>query len=300
MLPCTGTLYPQTIAVLGGTGRFGASFIHEFLNHGLTVRILARSPGKAAKRFPRADVQQGNMMCVSDVKRALDGASVAFLMTPVGGNDDVQIELRVARSAITAAKACQMPHLIFLSLIQPPRSTGVPMLDVKSRIENMLVASGLPFSSLRTGCYMDAWLAFFPLFMKLGIYLLPIGAHHKFSFTSQKDVARIAVSLIRQNKILNGAIDVIEPQARSLKDVLDFYQAAAGRNLIPVGNWLLPVLTLLRPVVFRWLYPTGDSRMRLFNYFNENDWIGNAHQLVEVLPEFRVTSMREYLWAKFH
>jgi len=238
-------------------------------------------------------------MNVSDVKGALDGVAAAFLITPVGGNDDDQIELRAARCAIKAARAVQLPHLIYLSLIQPPRPTGIPMLEVKGQIENMVMASGVPFSSLRTGCFMDTWLSFFPMFMKLGIYLMPIGTQQKFSFTSQQDVARVAVSLIRQHKVLNGTIDIIEPQTRALIDVVKLYQAATGRKLIPVGRWLRPVLTLLRPVIFRWIYPTGASRVKLFNYFNENDWIGNARQLAEVFPEFHVTSMRDHLWARY-
>jgi len=299
MTRCAGSLPLQTIAVLGGTGRFGTPYIHTFMNHGLIVRVLARSPDGVRKRFPTADVRHGNMLNISDVKKILDGAAAAFLITPVGGNDDTEIELRAASCAIKAAGAVQLPHLIYLSLIQPPRPTGVPMLAVKRQIERMLMASGVPFSSLRTGCYMNTWLSFFPVFMKLGIYLMPIGPHHKFSFTSQQDVARVAVSLIRQHKVLNGRLDVIEPRARALTDVVNLYQAVAKRNLIPVGRWLLPVLTLLRPVLFRWIYPTGASRVKLFNYFNENDWIGNARQLVEVIPEFRVTSMRDHLQARY-
>lgn len=299
MTRCSGTSKLQTIAVLGGTGRFGAPYIHTFMDYGLNVRVLARSPDMVLKRFPSADVLHGNMMNVSDVKKTLDKVAAAFLITPVGGNDDTQIELKAARCAIKAARAVKLPHLIYLSLIQPPRPTGVPMLEVKGQIESMLMASGVPFSSLRTGCYMNTWLSFFPVFMKLGIYLMPIGPRHKFSFTSQQDVARVAVSLIRQHKVLKGAIDVIESRARALIDVVDLYHAVARRNLIPVGRWLLPVLTLLRPVLFRWIYPTGASRVRLFNYFNENNWIGNARQLAEVLPEFRVTSMRDHLRARY-
>lgn len=293
----SGTFQPQTIAILGGTGRFGVPYIQTFLDHGLNVRILTRSPVKVTKSFPTADVLRGNMMSVPDVKRVLDGVAAVFLITPMGGNDDVQIELRAARSAIAAARAVQLPHLIYLSLIQPPQPTGVPMLEVKRHIELMIMASGLPFSSLRTGCYMDIWLTFLPMFMKLGIYLMPVAPHRKFSFTSQQDVARVAVSLIRRDRVLNGTVDIIEPQARAVNDVVKIHRATSGRRLIPVGSWLLPVLTLLRPVVFRWAYPKAASRVRLFNYFNKNDWVGDAHQMAEVLPGFHVASMWDYLRA---
>ena len=192
----------KTITVLGGTGRFGAPYIRTFINQGLSVRVLARSPDKVIKRFHKADVRRGSIVRVSDVKEALLGSAAAFLITPVGGNDDVGLELKAAHCAIKAANTVQLPHLIFLSLIQPAYPTGIPMLDVKKQIEDLIMTSGVPFSILRTGCYMGIWLSFFPKFMKSGVYLMPIGPTRRFSFTCQEDVARVAVLLIRQKKVL--------------------------------------------------------------------------------------------------
>jgi len=282
------------VAVLGGTGRFGRPYIREFLAQGLDVRILARAHRRVARRFPSALVMGGSMMEPAAVTRLFQGAAAAFLITPVGANDDTNIELRAARTAVTAAKSTQLPHLIYLSLLQPLRPTGVPMLDVKGQIESLAMSSGVPFSSLRTGCYMDIWLAFFPLCMRLGLYLFPIAAGHRFSFTSQRDVARVAAALIRRHKVLNGPVDIIDPLPHSLEDVLRLYRAATGRKLIPLGRWLLPLLKLLRPTVFRWLYPCGASRVPLFSHFNQNDWVGNPRQLSELLPEFQITTMQEH------
>jgi hypothetical protein len=142
---------------------------------------------------------------------------------------------------------------------------------------------------------MDIWLTFFTLFMKLGLYLLPIALDHHFSFTSQRDVARVAVLLLRRKTALNGPIDVIDPQARTLQDVIDLYQAATGRRLRPIGHWLLPILKALKPTLFRWLYPSGASRVSLFSYFNANDWVGDPHSLSKLLPEFFVTSMEDHI-----
>lgn len=290
---------PPIVAVLGGTGPFGAPYVDEFIDQGLTVRVLARSPQTAAGRFPGAEVRRGSQLCVAHVKDIMNGASAAFLITPVGGNDDVGIELAAARRTIRAAQATRLPHLIYLSLIQPTPATGVPMLDVKRRIEEMARAGGLPFSSLRTGCYMDTWLGFFPRCMRLGIYPMPIGPGHRFSFTAQRDAARIAVSLILSGKIIDGAIDVVDPRPRSVGDVVDLYRSIARRRLIPAGRWLLPVLILLRPTLFRWLYPRGASRVALFDYLSGNDWIGDCGPLTAALPGFKVTTMEDYLHARW-
>jgi uncharacterized protein YbjT (DUF2867 family) len=293
----TGARHRPIIAVLGGTGRFGAPYVDEFIGQGLTVRILARSPQKAAARFPGAEVRQGSMLGFTQVKDIMNEAAAAFLITPVGGNDDAGIELAAATCAIKAARATRLPHLIYLSLIQPTAVTGVPMLDVKGRIEMMAQAGGLPFSSLRTGCYMDAWLDFFPLFMRLGLYLMPIGPGHRFSFTAQRDVARIAGWLIRHERIIGGAIDVVDPRPRSVTDVVHLFRAIAGRRMIPAGRWLVPALLPLRPTIFRWLYPKGASRVALFDYLSRHDWIGDAGPLAAALPWFRATAMEDYLMA---
>ena len=279
------------VAVLGGTGRFGAPYIREFIDNGMQVRILARSPQQVAKRYALAQVVPGSMMRLSDVNAALQGACAAFLITPVGGNDAVRIEVEAAQTAIMAARTTGLPHLIFLSLIQPVRPTGVPMLDVKGEIEAMALAAGIPFSSLRTGCYMDTWLSFFPLWIRLGLYLFPVASGRRYSFTSQRDVALAAALLIRQHIVLHGAVDVVDPCPYTLQEVVDFYQAESGRRLTPVGNWLLPILKLLKPILFRWISPISASRISLFSYFNDHDWVGESSALNEVLPGFRITSM---------
>jgi uncharacterized protein YbjT (DUF2867 family) len=296
MAPATEKKANRTvIAVLGGSGRFGGPFIREFLDQGLTVRVLARSHRKVSRRFPRAQVVRGNMMRLADVAHIFQGAAAALLITPMGGNDDPGIELKAARTAATAAAAVRLPHLIHLSLVQPPKPTGVPLLDVKTRIEAEIKSAAIPHSCLRTGCYMDIWLAFFPVFMKLGFYLVPIAPDRRFSFTAQRDVARAAALLIRRKKVLNGPLDVIDPRARSLREVIDLHTAVTGRRLRPLGRWLLPVLKALKPTLFRWIFPSGASRVSLFGYLNENDWVGDPQGLSKLLPEFQATSMEEHI-----
>jgi uncharacterized protein YbjT (DUF2867 family) len=288
-----------TIAVLGGTGHVGIPYISEFLAQGLKVRVLARSPERVAGRFPGAEVIQGSMMDADDVRGAVEGADAAFLITPIGGNDDAGIELRAARAAITAAQAARLPHLIFSSVIQSNEPTGVPLLDVKLSIEEMLEESGLPWSALRTGCYMEDWLEFSPTLLKRGIFFFPISPTHQLSFTSQRDVSRAAVALLRQHRILYGSLDVIEPVTRTLNEVARVYGEQSGRKVVHAGGSLLPLMKALRPVVFRWLKPVLASKVQLAGYFDTHDWVGDPSQLAAVLPGFRVTSLERYVEEKY-
>jgi uncharacterized protein YbjT (DUF2867 family) len=287
-----------TIVVLGGTGHVGIPYINEFLSQGLKVRVLARSPERVARRFPKAEVIWGSMMNEGDVRSALDGADGAFLITPIGGNDDADIEVRVARAAIVAAKDTRLRHLMFASIIQSNGPTGIPLMDVKGEIERLLEKSGVPWSALRTGCYMDDWLEFSPSLLKKGIFFFPIRPTHHFSFTSQRDVSRVAVQLLRQHRVLHGSLDVIEPVNRTLNEVARLYSEHLGRRVVHTGGSLLPLMKLLRLVVFRWLNPVLASKVRLAGYFDTHDWFGDPSQLTAALPGFRVTSMERYLREK--
>jgi uncharacterized protein YbjT (DUF2867 family) len=283
------------IAVLGGTGHVGVPYITEFLAEGLQVRVLARTPEHVARRFPRAQVVSGSMMNEGDVTRVLSGADAAFLITPIGGNNDTGIELRAARAAVAAARETHLSHLFYASLIQPDQLTGVPLIDVKAQIEDMLAASGLPWSSLRVGFYMEDVLGLCPRLLKRGLFFFPLPTCYQISFTATRDVARVAVELLRRRRVVNGSLDVIEPITRTLADVASAAGEVQGRKVVASGSWpFLSALRLARPLLRR-SNPVMFSKVTMLDYFSRHDYVGNPNQLTEVLPGFEVTSMESCL-----
>jgi hypothetical protein len=65
-----------------------------------------------------------------------------------------------------------------------------------------------------------------------------------------------------------------------------------------LGRWALPLVKLLKVLLFQWCYPGGASRVGLFDYFNSNDWVGDSRQITEVFPGFRATTMEAYLKSR--
>ena len=284
-----------TITILGGTGHVGVTYIEEFLTAGLSVRILARSPDRVKERFPKTDVVQGSMMEQDDVARVMKKADVALLITPIGGNNHPESELKAARTAIAAAQATQLAHLIFASQLLPELLTGVAILDAKAEIERMLAASGVPWSSLCIGCYMDEWLGMAPGLLKMGVLLNPISANRQFSFTCKRDVARVAVKLLQQGRALNGTLDVIEPMPRTLADTAELIGQVLERKVVASGSWpLLPVMRMALPI-FRLFKPLMVSKVILCSYFDKYGYVGNTNQMAEALPGFGVTTLDKYL-----
>lgn len=298
-----GQEYPTsnkpTITVLGGTGHVGVTYIKEFLTAGLRTRILARSPENVGRRFPQAEVVRGSMLEQHDVARAMEGVDAAFLITPIGGNNDPEPELRAARTAIAAAQTTQLAHLIYASQLLPEKPTGVAILDAKVKVEEMLAASGLAWSSLCIGCYMDEWLGMAPGLLRIGILLNPLSADLNFSFTCKQDVARVTVELVQQGRTLNGTLDVIEPIPRTLADVAELIGRILGRKVVASGSWpLLPLMRMARFLLGRFK-PIMVSKVILGSYFDRHGYVGNTKQMADVLPSFEVTALDTYVRGAF-
>ena len=289
------TFQQRTITVLGGTGHVGRIYIQEFLSAGFNVRILARSPKRVRRRFPEAEMIPGSMMQDTDVEFAMKNADGAFLITPIGGNNDPETELKAARAAIEGAKASQLPHLIYASQILPKKPTGVGILDAKVEIEKMLESSGVPWSSLCIGCYMDEYLGMARGLQKLGLLFNPISSDLPLSFTVKHDVARMVTHLLRQGRVLKGTLDIIEPVTRTMAEVAELIGQFRGRKVVASGShpWSF-ILSKTLPL-FRRFKPVMASKIALLNYFNKHGYIGNTNQMAEVLPQFEITMMETYL-----
>ncbi|MBN1265768.1 MAG: NmrA family NAD(P)-binding protein [Anaerolineales bacterium] len=283
------------ITILGGTGHIGKVFIDTFIQHGLTVRILARNPELLEARYPDCEILRGSMLNKEDVSTCMQGSRAAFLITPIGGNNDFSIELEAARTAAFSAKKTGLPHLIFSSVLQKEKPTGIPLLDSKRIIETLLAESDIPWSSLRAGFYMEDVLNLAPVFLKAGVFFFPLSTRHAYSFTTQKDQARAAVELLKKHGPLNDAVDVIEPEPRSMKDIARLFSESIGKKVRPSGAqpWMT-MLKLALPIMSK-TNPVMVSKTGMLEYFNQADFIGNTGALLSILPDFTITSMESFI-----
>ncbi|MFZ1085641.1 MAG: NAD(P)H-binding protein [Terracidiphilus sp.] len=288
------------ITVLGGTGPIGAAYNDEFLKQGVRLRILARSPERIRERFPQAEVIPGSMLSPEKVSQAMEGADAAFLIAPLAGGGDTSIGFEAARVAIAAARQTRLPHLIFMSSLAPTQRPSYATLDAKHEIEAMMGASAVPWTSLRCGSLMEDWLGYAPWLLKRGFYFLPLDGNHISHFTSQQDVARVVCTLVRSKRVINGPLDVIDPNRRNMFQVADAVGKVLKRKVFHVGHALLPLLRLLRPTLFRFYWRTVGTKVIILNYFEKHDFVGDSEQLGKVLPDFKVTTLEAYLEKAFN
>ena len=138
-------MHRLTILFCGATGRFGplTSLLRD---RGHRVLATTRVPASAAARrltqrgaeTVRADFD--DVVSLAAAARQADAIVAAGTAHAAGPAADG----RHGRNIIDAAKAAEVNHLVYITVADADRPTGVPILDSKHAVEQYLRSSGVP------------------------------------------------------------------------------------------------------------------------------------------------------------
>lgn len=263
-----------TVAAIGCSGPVAHQFVDGFSSEGATVRILARNPAIVRKRYPDAEVIEGSMMEPTDVARAVAGVDVAFLVTPMGLNDDPTSEIEAARRVLEGMREAGLKHLVYTSCLGVDQLQGVGILDAKHAIERLIAESGIPCSILRCGTYMED--LFDPRLdlLKKGKFLFPLRKDRRFTFTSQRDVPRFVIrELLDREQVLGKAIDLVAPGTYSIIELEKLLSEAAGFPIAAPARF--PTFYMFRALLplFRWRKDRMSSVIPLLVHFDRHGYL---------------------------
>lgn len=146
------------ILVIGAPGNQGRHVVGALLAEGRTVHALTRHPTSPQARALEA---KGARLVQGDLA---DPHSLIAAVQPVSGIFNVQNfwdfgmgeEVRLGRNVIRAATAAgHHPHIVYSSGLGAETPQDVAAIDGKAAVEQHLRESGLPFTFLRPGLFMD-------------------------------------------------------------------------------------------------------------------------------------------------
>jgi uncharacterized protein YbjT (DUF2867 family) len=136
------------ILVTGATGQQGGIVVESLLEKGLKVRAITRNPESAkakALKEKGVEVFQGDLEHPLTITKAAEGVSAVFLMTtPFEAGIDAEVKQGI--TAIDALKAADVPHIVFSSVSDAVKKTGIPHFESKYQVEEHLKASGIPYT----------------------------------------------------------------------------------------------------------------------------------------------------------
>ena len=234
------------ILVVGATGLLGGAIAQHLLKQGQSVRILVRhnSPSEQLALQHMATPAQtlidaGAQPVYGDLKdRASLDAACAGIDTVIttanavlrGGDDTIEsVDLMGTMNLIDAAKAASVKHFIYTSVPATDPNSPVPLNAAKGKCEAYLKASGLTYTILKPGVFMEIWIGAvvgIPLRAGQPVTLVNKGAT-KVPFVSMADVAAYAIVATVHPAAKNTEIYIAAPRAYTWTEAV----VAAGRAL---------------------------------------------------------------------
>jgi len=195
---------PPTILVTGATGQQGGALARLLLAQGRRVRALTRkidSPAANELRSRGAELAVGDFDDRASLERAMHGVDAVYLMaTPFGAGIDA--EIRQGTTAADVAAEAEVRHLVYSSVSDADRQTGIPHFDSKYAIEQHIRGLGIPHTIIAPAYFMEN------LDLRgvsTGRLVLPLSASRTLQQTAVEDIAGFAALVLERRESFLGA-----------------------------------------------------------------------------------------------
>lgn len=225
------------ILVTGATGQYGAKAIEYLLKKGVEPQQIAALVRDAAKGQQLQDqgieLRVGDYADVDSLLKAFQGVDKLLL---VSSNDRGAVENRTAHhlNAIKAAQAAQVKHLVYTSFARKEPFTNSAIADFlnsHAETERAVEASGLPYTILQNGIYLEM----IPIFVEdkvaeTGGILFP-AQEGKASWVLRAELAEGAAQVLTTKGHENKCYVLTNTEATSFTDVAKNLSAELSKEI---------------------------------------------------------------------
>jgi len=256
----------KTILVAGATGAQGGSVARALVKRGHRVRGLTRSSEKIAElKALGLEGVRGDLTDKASLAPALRGVDAFFVVTTPFNPDfsvDVEKEVLQGTTAIDAAKAARVPHVVLSSVASADGDTGIPHFESKVKVERYLKAAGLRYTITRPVAFMDNYASPWILpQVQAGVLAQPMPASTRQQIVAVRDIGEIVARAIESPLKVAGKTVELAGDALTMAEIAARLSGKLGH---PVKYVEQPEAEALRTM--------GDDGMRMFRFFREKGY----------------------------
>jgi uncharacterized protein YbjT (DUF2867 family) len=253
------------ILIVGASGRLGSVVVQRLLAQGKSIRVMSRNPlGLAHLKQQGVEIVSGDLRAPASLASACQGVeyvlAAAHALDGKGDNNPQTVDDMGNRHLIDAAKAAGVKHFIFVSVQGASPDSPLEFFRIKYRIEEHLRISGLNFTILRPGAYMELWSQLIgqPIREQSKTTIFGSG-NNPINFVSVEDVARFVSIALDDAHARNAVIEVGGPENLTMNQVAQIFERASGHRAkkrhipLPVMRVMSILMQPLNPTLSRLL-----------------------------------------------
>ncbi len=290
----------STVLVAGASGFLGQEICRQLRLKGRSVKAMVRTTTDPVKieQLTKLGVQvfQGDILNKETFKPALKGvktvittvSSMPFSYKP-GENDIQLVDENGMINLIDASRSAGVNHFIYTSF-SINIDLDFPLRNAKRKVEKYLQKSGLTYTILRPGFFMEIWFSAATGFDALNgkVNICGTGTN-PVAYISFKDVARFAVESVSNPFSKNVALELGGPQNLSQLDAVRIFEEALHKK-IDVQH--IPVDSLQQQ-----FNSSADAMQKSFSGLMLCIAAGDRIDMKEVLDKFsiKLISVKDYV-----
>ncbi len=236
------------ILVVGSTGFLGSEICRRLTASGKSVRGLVRSTSDPEKveRLKSLGVETvlGDLRDPASLASACHGVdtviTTATTTVSMQPGDSIPVTDQQGQLDLVQAARKAGVHKLYISI--PQEMEPCPLTTAKRTVEQAVMTSGMDYTILCPGIFMEVWLGpalgFDHPNAKATIYG---DGHSKNAYISLGDVAEYAVQSLDNPKASNALFELGHPQMHSLLEIVHIFEKASGK---PFDLQFVPAVAL--------------------------------------------------------
>lgn len=277
----------RTVLVTGATGQQGGAVAQALLARGHRVKALTRKPDSDAARqlaSAGADVVAGDLGDASSIMKAASGVDAMFLM----GNSyeaGTEEETRQGIIAADAAKAAGVGHLIYSSVADADRKTGIPHFESKYLVEEHVAGLGIPYTVSAPVAFMENIVAPWSVgALRQGTHAFAMPPERILQLIALADIGAFVAALVERRDDVFGKRFDIAGDELSGEEQAQILSQAIGR---PIAYQEIPIAAARQQ---------SEDAALMFEWFDRVGYDADIAALRRDFPEVHWQSFAD--WAR--
>jgi uncharacterized protein YbjT (DUF2867 family) len=222
------------IVVVGGTGTLGRLVVADLLARGEQVRVVVRNTARATEVLgPDVEVVAADVRQPGSLDATVQGAStvVAAVHGFLGGRGAGPADVdRDGNAHLLAAAKTTAADVVLMSVIGAAPDSPLDLFRAKYAAEQNLRASGVPFTVVRSGPFLETWVGVMRKTAgKSGRPMVFGRGAQPIAFVSAVDVAAV-VALAATTTTLRGKVLEVAGAPVTMVELARAVQVADGRT----------------------------------------------------------------------
>ncbi len=279
----------KRVLVTGATGQQGGALARLLLRRGHHVRAMTRKPdgpAAAALRKAGAEVVAGDLGNRSSVEAAAKGTDVAFIVaTPY--EQGAATETRWGKTGVDAAHAAGVPYIVYSSVSDADRNTGIPHFDSKFEVEEHLKRLGTDYSIIAPVFFMENFFApWTTAGFASGVLAMGMAPDRALQVISLPEIAEFTTLAVERRHSFRGKRINIASDERTPVEMAHLISQAAGGKLRYV------------PVPLDEVRKQSEDFAKMYDWFNRVGYSVRIPKLKSDYPQVHWTTFSEWSAAQ--